>query len=303
MLVDEIILAFPLLTSVVREKWLHQNLWYEDFISLRLEWYEQLERNLRSLVPKVGLQSLRKCYGSMLRDQKSIWTTLYEINGVSLMGEASTSLEIHVPRGDLSGRNFDAKACINGTELNMECKTRRDDFPFNMPTILEGPERIPIHSGSRSTLDPHDAAELGLGFDYPENDPSFKTTPASTEVRQIMSEGLAQLPASGCNLILFGELGVSTNPDEALFGSELFHLQRDVATREYLAYCTRTPTGAFCYGPSGEPFRQPSGLLWFKLFGAFGSEYKLYLNPNATSPIPDDVVTALGGIIGQWTNH
>lgn len=301
MLVDEIILAFPLLTSVLGEKWLRQNLWYEEFISLRLEWYEQLERNLRSLVFRVGLQSLRKCYGSMLRDQKSIWTTLYEINGVSLVGEASTSLEIHVPRGDSSGRNFDAKACINGTELNMECKTRKDDFPFNMPTILVGSERIPIHSGSRSTLDPHDAAELGLGFDYPENDPSFKTTPASTEVRQIMSEGLAQLPASGCNLILFGELGFSTNRDEALFGSELFHFQRDVATREYPAYCTRTPTGAFCYGPPGEPFRQLSGLLWFKLFSAFG--YKLYLNPNAISPLPDEVVTALGDVIRQWTNH
>jgi hypothetical protein len=69
MLVDEIILAFPLLTSVVGENWLRQNLWYEEFISLRLKWYEQLERNLRSLVCRLGLQSLRKCYGSMLRDQ------------------------------------------------------------------------------------------------------------------------------------------------------------------------------------------------------------------------------------------
>ena len=154
MLVDEIILAFPLLTSVVGEKWLRQNLWYEEFISLRLEWYEQLERNLRSLDSRIGLQSLRKCYGSMLRDRKSILTTLYEINGVSLVGLASTSLEIHVRRDDSSSRNFDAKACIKGTELNIECKTRKDDFPFKMPTILEGPERIPIHSGSRSTLDP-----------------------------------------------------------------------------------------------------------------------------------------------------
>jgi hypothetical protein len=162
MLVDEIILAFPLMTSVVGEKWLRQNPWLEEFISLRLEWYEQLERNLRSLDSRVGLQSLRKCYRSMLRDKKSIWTTLYEINGISLVGEASTNVEIHVPRSVSSGTNFDAKACINGTELNIECKTRKDDFPFNMPTVLEGPERIPIHSGSRSTLDPHDAAELGL---------------------------------------------------------------------------------------------------------------------------------------------
>ena len=110
MLVDEIIFAFPLLTSIVREKWLHQNLWYEDIISLRLVWYEQLERNLRSLVPKVRLQSLRKCYRSMLRDTKSMWTSLYEITGVSLVGEASTSLEIHVPRDDSSNRNFDDKA-------------------------------------------------------------------------------------------------------------------------------------------------------------------------------------------------
>ena len=87
MLVNEIILVFPLITSVVGEKWLHGNLWCEDYISLRLKWYEQLERNLGSLNSRVGLQSLRKCYGSMLRDKKSIWTTLYEINGISLMGK------------------------------------------------------------------------------------------------------------------------------------------------------------------------------------------------------------------------
>jgi hypothetical protein len=303
MLVDEIILAFPLLTSVLGEKWLRQNLWYEDFLSLRLEWYDQLERNLRSLFSSVGLQPLRKCYGSMLRDQKSIWTTLYEINGVSLVGEASTSLEIHVPRGDSSGRNFDAKAIINGTELNIECKTRKDDFPFNMPKILEGPERIAIHSGSRSTLDPHDAAELGLGFDFPDRDPSFKTTPASTEVRQIMSKGLAQLPARGCNLILLGELGFSNDIDEALFGTELFYFHREAATRQYLSHWTRAPTGAFCSGPPGEPFRHLSGILWFRLLSALGSEYKLYVNPNALSPIPDDVVIALDYVIEHWTNH
>jgi hypothetical protein len=219
------------------------------------------------------------------------------------VGLASTSLEIHVPRGDSSGRNFDAKAIINGTELNIECKTRKDDFPFNMPTILEGAERIPIHSGSRSTLDPHDAADLGLGFDYPENDPSFKTTPTSTEVRQIMSKGLAQLPARGCNLILLGELGFGNDIDEALFGTELFYFHREAATRQYLSHCTRTPTGAFSYGPSGESFRQLSGILWFKLFGPFESEYKLYLNPNATSQIPDDVVTALNYVTRQWANY
>ena len=141
MLVDEIILAFPLLTSVLGEKWLRQNLWYEELISLRLEWYDQLERNLRSLVPKVGLQSQRKCCRSMLRDRKSMWTSLYEINGVSVVGEASTSLEIHVRRDDSSRRNFEAKACINGTELNMECKTRKDDFPFNMPKNIRRPRK------------------------------------------------------------------------------------------------------------------------------------------------------------------
>ena len=228
-------------------------------------------------------------------------TTLYEINGVSLVGQAATSLEIHVRRDDSSSRNFDAKACIKGTELNIECKTRKDDFPFKMPTMLEGPERISIHSGSRSTLDPHDAADLGLGFDYPENDLSFKTTPISTEARQIMSKGLAQLPTSGCNLILFGELGFSTDPGETLFGTELLSFHKEAATSRYLTYWTRAPTGAFCYGPSGEPFRQLSGILWFKLFSAFG--YKLYLNPNAISPLPDDVVTALCRVIRQWTTQ
>lgn len=218
------------------------------------------------------------------------------------MAESSTSLEIHVPRGDSSGRNFDAKASIYGTELNIECKTRKDDFPFTMLRILEGPERIPIHSGSKSTLDPHDAAELGLGFDFPDSDPSFKTTPASTEVRQIMSKGLAQLPAMGCNVILLRELGFGNHIDEALFGTELFYFHKEAATRQYLSHWTRAPTGACCTASPGEPFRQLSGILWFRLFSASGSEYNLYVNPNAISPIPDDVVTSLNYIIGQWTS-
>ena len=303
MLVDEIILAFPLLTSVLGEKWLRQNLWYEDFISLRLEWYDQLERNLRSLFSSVGLQPLRKCYGRMLRDQKSIWTTLYEINGVSLVGEASTSLEIHVPRGDSSGRNFDAKAIINGTELNLECKTRKDDFPFQHAQNIGRSRENSNSFGFQIHAGPHDAAELGLGFDFPDRDPSFRTTPASTEVRQIMSKGLAQLPVTGCNLILLGELGFSNDIDEALFGTELVYFHREAATRQYLSHWTRAPTGAFCSGPPGEPFRQLSGILWFRLLSALGSEYKLYVNPNAISPIPDDVVIALDYVIEQWTNH
>jgi hypothetical protein len=118
-----------------------------------------------------------------------------------------------------------------------------------------------------------------------------------------MSKGLAQLPASGCNLILLGELGFSANIDEALFGTELFCFHKEAATRQHLPYWTRAPTGAFCSGPAGEPFRQLSGILWFKLFSAFGSEYKLYVNPNATFPIPDAVVTALGYVIGQWNTQ
>ncbi|HEX7226305.1 MAG TPA: hypothetical protein VF353_00910 [Candidatus Binatia bacterium] len=115
----------------------------------------------------------------------------------------------------------------SSTELSSTSNVRpeRMTFPFNMPKILEGPERIAIHSGSRSTLDPHDAAELGLGFDFPDRDPSFETTPASTEVRQIMSKGLAQLPVTGCNLILLGELGFSNDIDEALFGTKLVYFQ------------------------------------------------------------------------------
>lgn len=72
MLLDEIFLSFPLMTSVVGEKWLRHNAWCEEYISSRLDCYEQLERDLRRLDSKVGLQFLRKCYQSLLRDRKSL---------------------------------------------------------------------------------------------------------------------------------------------------------------------------------------------------------------------------------------
>jgi hypothetical protein len=300
MTVDEIISVFPAVTSVVGETWLRRKQsWAEEYISDRLKWYEQLETDLGKIEPQVGRQSLTKCYRSLLRDKKSTWTTLYEIHGISLLAEISSKLELHVARGDSSSKNFDARANIKETPVNVECKTRKDEFPFNLPATLEGPERIPVHSGSRATLDPHDAAHFGLAFDYPEDDRLFRPIPASIEVRQTLLEGLAQLPASGCNLILLGELGFRADIEKALFGAEIFHFKAHIAARTVDAVRTRVPTGAFCSGLAGEPFRQLSAVLCFQLFSLHDPEYKLYLNPNATSQLPDVVVTSLRNVIGS----
>ena len=303
MKLDEISLRFPSLTRTLGKTWLTQNHnWVEDYISTRSELYDLLEVDLRRLGQLLGLHSLTRCYRDLLRDRETIWTTFHEIHGVSLLGEISTSLELKVPRGDSSKKDFDARACIEGTIVNAECKTRKNEFPFNVPRTVEGPERIPVHSGSRATLDPHDAADFGIPFEFRENDVSYKPIPESTEVRRTLSSGLDQLPNSGCNLILFGQFtGSCSDLEDAIFGSPMVYFQTNAITMRSECFRTRVQTGAFCSGPVGEPFRQLSAVLWFRLLSVFGPEYRLFLNPTARCPLPDDTVVSLEAVISRRT--
>src|SRR5688572_1011766 len=136
----EIISRFPNFVSVVGEKWLHQNAWCrEDYISSRGDHYEQLEIDLKRIDALVERQSLRKTYRSLLRDQNSFWNILHEIHGIALVAKVSSSLELKIPLGGSSKRDFDARANILGASINIECTTRQDEFPFNFPPTRVGP--------------------------------------------------------------------------------------------------------------------------------------------------------------------
>jgi hypothetical protein len=304
MMVKDLVVRLLLVTTTIGEAWLSLNpYWTEEYIPAMLPWYDQLEKDLTSLEKNTNRQVLISCYRTGLRDENGVIATMYEIHGAALLSAIATRVDLHVPRGDSTEKNFDVRAEIKGTVVNADCKTREDNFPFNVPRS-EDPKGITGHYGARATVDPHDAADLGLESKRPAGDVDYRPTPESTVVRQILSDTFSQLPEGGCNLILFGQIkGDRMHMERALFGAEVFVIDRNLETKKALFSWARSPTGAFGSGPEGEPFQWLSGILWFriwKLGDCFGRGYKFYLNGNASVPIPPSVVIELEGIMDRW---
>ncbi len=137
-LLDDIIAALPTYTSVLGEDWLLANKeWVEQFLAERIPWYAEVEEDLGILRQRVDIDRLVTCYRSVLREQRSQQEAFYEIHGAAFLAKLATTVELHVPRDQSSGRNFDVRVHIGEHVVNAEAKTRRDEFPFNMPVREE----------------------------------------------------------------------------------------------------------------------------------------------------------------------
>ena len=294
----------PNVMNVLGETWLDkQRGWISRFINSRIKWYEQTEVDLALLRMRIDLGRLISCYRTLLRDRSQIQKCIYEIHGAALLSAVANRVDLHVPRSNGSRRNFDVRVEIEGHTVNADSKTRTDDFPFNLPK-RKGPSQVHNHAGVRATIDPHDASDLGLGVKQPQ-DFHYIETPESTVIRQLLLDGLAQLPQLGCNLIIFGHIeGQRRSLEDALFGAEFVGIRKNLKTRQVITEWVRSPTGAFGPGPEGDPFRPLSGVLWVRLFKSFDNclfrAYKLYANPHAAVCIPDDVKRAIEKIAQEW---
>lgn len=297
MTVEKLIEQLPNTTVVMGPDWLlAKREWAQDFISRRLPWFEQLENDLTVLKAYVGNQKLTACYRDPLRNRWEIQETMFEAHGAALLGAAGTRLDLHVPRGDGSDKNFDVLVEICGCALNADSKTRKDRFPLNLPPRMADSAGLTLHEGIWTTLDPHDAADLGI--DQGPEIPSIRqvSTPESTVIRQILLTGLEQLPERGCNVILFGQVeGIRYNLEDALYGTQHDYEHLDPKSGRARLGTMRYPTGAFSPGVVGDAFRPLSGVLWLELKGAsvLERDYRLFLNPNALDPIPTCVVCAI----------
>lgn len=289
----------PKFTTIVGEKWLRSNSHaMEKYISERLLWFKQLENDLSLLGKQVSERDLILCYRSALCDCSQVQKAIYEVHGVAILSSIATKTELHVPRDNSSNRNFDVRVNIQGFVINAESKTRKDEFPFNLPSSGN------FYAGSRPTLDPHDSSDLGIESTKHASDIKEIRNPESTVIRQCLIEGLGQLPRDGCNIIIFGHIeGDRLNLEDALHGSVVVEVVRNLETKEYATRWVRTPTGAFNVGSAGEPFLSLSAILWTRLLPSFNNEliraYKLYLNPNALHPLPNKVKTALEHFIKE----
>lgn len=304
MRVSEIKTNLPHVADVLGEIWIKaQYRWLLRFIASRIKWYAQAEADLQLLCTRINPARVRSCYRALLRDRRQVQKCIYEIHGAAFLSTIATRVELHVPRGDNSGRNFDVRVEIEGHTVNADSKTRKDEFPFNL-SKRKSSSKGHIDAGVRATIDPHDAMELGLGVKRP-SDFNYINTPESTVIRQTLLDGLTQLPQPGCNLIIFGHIeGQQRNVEDALFGAAILKLRKNLKTRQIDPEWVRSPTGAFGRGPEGEAFRGLSGVLWVRLFKTFDSDlfrdYKLYLNPHANVCIPGDVQRAIEKSAKEW---
>jgi hypothetical protein len=305
LVIEKIKTTLPMLVEVMSEAWLRRNnCWIKTFIMPRLPWFEQLENDLVILDEHVGLNSLISCYRNSLRNQSQIQKTIFEIHGAAFMATAATDINLHVPRGDGSGRNFDFLVKIEGHSIHVESKTRKDEFPFNLPAEPDDLTGIKIYGGVRETLDRHDAENFGLELTPHTPTLPYQATPESTVIRQCLLEGLGQLPELGCNVIIFGHIeGDRYDLEEALWGTTVVDSFRNLRTKKSNFVSRRRPTGAFSSGAAGEPFKSLSGVLWIRLYrqdNSLGHAYKLYQNPNAILQIPNTVIEIIDTSIHRY---
>ncbi|SRR6266487_3069215 len=293
----------PLLSAVLgRALERAESAWLLGFVEARIPWYRLLEKDFSALL-RAGVSGvrLRACYRASLLNRPEIQKVMFEVHGASLLAAAASNIDLHVPRGDGTNHNFDVLATIQGTAVGADVKTRKDEFPFNLPEIAG--EEAGIRGGSRATMDRHDAPDLGAANQASES-PNHNPNPESTVIRQILGSALAQLPKHGCNMVLFGQIeGDHENLVDALFGTVYIETGLDTSSGEYFTRVCRMQNGAFTAPHTSESFGALTTVIWFRLWrdgDCIKGSYRGHTNPNAQVPLPNNVRERLNGIIRAW---
>jgi len=300
MRVEEAIGRFHYVADVVGSEWMqtHKN-WFEGKTNPPPIWYAHLDWDLSLLAKKVPVSQLIGAYRHMLRDHVGLLDAVYEIHAAAFLADIGDNVALHVRRATDDSRNFDVQVSICGHRVNADCKTRRDRFPFNMPRTELGFE------GSRATLDPHDFEIVAGRAENRPWDPTHISTPESTVVQQILLSALQQLPSDGSNLVLFGQVdGSREHLERALHGVPVLDIVRDHHNKTHTTEWRVTGTAAF-RGDGAALFSGISAVLWFRIMqtgdDVLRHAYSIYVNPNATVPLHEDVRKALDAAIAQLT--
>lgn len=277
--------------------------WMLEFIEARMPWYKLLAQDFSALVSAgIPMAKLVTCYRSPLLNRPEIQKVMFEVHAAALLAAAASSTDLHVPRGDGTNRNFDVLARIEGTAINADAKTRKDEFPFNLPE-MDG-EEAGIHGGSRATMDRHDAADIGGTNVLANNGSNHNPNPESTVIRQVIASALAQLPELGCNMVLLGQIeGDHENLVDALFGTVYVETGLDTNSGKYFTRERRMKNGAFTAPDSADSFAALTAVLWFRLWrdgDCVKGCYRGHANPDARVPLPDNVREKLDRIFKAW---
>ena len=212
-----------------------------------------------------------------------MWQELHELYVAGRLCKISQDIELEVPNPDRPQNNFDIKANINGTEINIEVTTRTDDFPFDKGFLHKvgniGSAR------SRATVSPAFANNDRVSSTNIQHD----SIPESEDLRRrLLDKATRQLPKNGINIIALGYRGI-TNKDfhitSALYGDQQIYVNK--RNLESPPIIGRVENGLYYYE---EGFKHISAVM---LIFPHNNDGKLYLNPNLAKGLPLSVQESL----------
>jgi predicted nucleotidyltransferase len=264
---------------------------WEDFICFAEPWFLQLEQDLEYLTRFIETDKLISCFRNDLKVTKGKRNNLreiaYEVYTEAILASASEKIELHVPTPNAATpKNFDFRVIIKGCEINGDVKTRRDVFPFNLPSIDTPKVGVKIYRGTRATVDKHFLEDSDT---KPNMD---RETPGSTDLKQTLEKALAQLPCSGKNIIILGSITQSHSIDlkDALYGHYFTEVIAEDDGVGYRALGSRYPNGVFL----DKEFARINAVIWIHLdHSNLKRTSYIFFNRNAAEPFPENVKDTL----------
>ena len=278
---------YPYLIEILGEEFLSEEL--ERFVTERGPWFLQLESDLEYLARFLEKGKLISCFRDRLRNIRQGLPLIYEIYVDALLASISQEIELHVPTPGSTKKTFDFKVKIQDCEINGEVKTRKDDFPFTTRPLQTPKPGVSLYEATRATIDRAVLEELP-GFSSNQN--VDISTPESKVLRELLEEGLGQLPLYGKNIIVLGQIeGHIEDLEDALYGDEYIEL---IKKRDGKSICRfpRARNGIFSSREGFKDFNRLNAVIWLKLNTqgyTITRESRIFFNPFALEPLPLEV--------------
>jgi hypothetical protein len=252
----------------------------------KLQILKILEDCIKGLISKVEKSNLNNIK-EKLKDPENMWQGLHEVYVAARLCEISEDIELEVPNSDKPLNNFDIKANINGTEINIEVTTRTDYFPFGkefLRRMKNGEAESEVWAG------PHSRATVAPAFadDNRPSSPKIKhdSIPESEDLRRkLLEKAKRQLPKNETNIIALGYGGTTVadfHTTNALYGDPKYEFNKSQRPEERTLFTKRVKNGLIYE----EDFKHISAVM---LLSPHNNDGTLYINPNSDKRLPSTV--------------
>lgn len=251
----------------------------EEFERLGLPLLWQTERDLQLLGRKIPADDLRRAYRDLLRNAHQFLDAAYEIRAAAMLAPFVDAMDLS-PR--VGGGRCDMRCRIRGNDVFVEMSSHTDAFP-------------PQYDG---TADARTTVDESFDPTDRERNPSVRSIPAATELRQRIVDELRQLPKDGQTLLVLGaKQGRSLDLEAALWGDEIVVASSGAGWRQ-----ERAPNGLFAVADTVGGASGLSAVAWLKLAAHFCdvvTHSRLFMNPRARLPLLPAVENVLRDVFDR----